>query len=305
MASVVYAVGGNSSTSDPWLLDLGTHSFTSGNRVLFFMGMHGASPVITTIEFSRAGVGTGTMLTKLGDVLIPGQAYWEVWMGVLPSTGNDYELDIDPASSIAGGAGYMLIETDATVTEFGTPTTGTYSGTTTAMPVVTTDREAILLCGAHNDFNYSITSTIDDSFTKTTVASRTFMAYRYASSGITTAAEITWDGSSESGEATMIPIYLTAAELRGSFVFGVNTTVTESRAVAFGLDGNTNTHAESSVLKVFGKASVTEYVELTEMSAPSGSANTVRLFTEDNGSGKTRLMAQFGSGAAVQIAIEP
>ena len=45
--------------------------------------------------------------------------------------------------------------------------------------------------------------------------------------------------------------------------------------------------------------------ELEEMTAPAGAANKARIYTEDNGSGKTRLMVIFGSGAAVQIAIEP
>ena len=40
-------------------------------------------------------------------------------------------------------------------------------------------------------------------------------------------------------------------------------------------------------------------------SAPSGIADNAIIFAEDNGSGKTRLMVQFGTGAAQQIAIEP
>jgi hypothetical protein len=48
------------------------------------------------------------------------------------------------------------------------------------------------------------------------------------------------------------------------------------------------------------------FAQFTEMTAPAaGAANTARLFCEDNGGGKTRLMVQFASGAAVQIAIEP
>lgn len=48
------------------------------------------------------------------------------------------------------------------------------------------------------------------------------------------------------------------------------------------------------------------YHQLTEMTAPSaGAANTVRIYAEDNGAGKTRLMALFNTGAAQQIAIEP
>jgi len=46
-------------------------------------------------------------------------------------------------------------------------------------------------------------------------------------------------------------------------------------------------------------------IGLREMTAPSATANTGKLFVEDNGSGKSRLMVQFGSGAAQQIAIEP
>jgi len=50
----------------------------------------------------------------------------------------------------------------------------------------------------------------------------------------------------------------------------------------------------------------TEYSQLTEMTAPAApAANSVRIYAEDNGSGKTRLMALFATGSAVQIAIEP
>ena len=50
----------------------------------------------------------------------------------------------------------------------------------------------------------------------------------------------------------------------------------------------------------------TEYSQLTEMTAPSAPAtNSVRIYAEDNGAGKTRLMALFATGAAQQISIEP
>jgi len=48
------------------------------------------------------------------------------------------------------------------------------------------------------------------------------------------------------------------------------------------------------------------YHEVVEMTAPAApAANGVRIYAEDNGSGKTRIMALFATGAAVQIAIEP
>lgn len=50
----------------------------------------------------------------------------------------------------------------------------------------------------------------------------------------------------------------------------------------------------------------TGYTEMTEMTAPSApAANLVRIYAEDDGAGKTRLMALFSSGSAVQIAIQP
>lgn len=46
-----------------------------------------------------------------------------------------------------------------------------------------------------------------------------------------------------------------------------------------------------------------EYIEQTAPSAPS--ADRVRVYAQDNGAGKTQLMALFSSGAAQQIAIQP
>lgn len=57
----------------------------------------------------------------------------------------------------------------------------------------------------------------------------------------------------------------------------------------------------SSGVKVGG--SFVEMDEMTEPSAPG--ANKARYYFEDNGSGKTRFMVKFPTGAAQQIAIEP
>jgi len=55
-----------------------------------------------------------------------------------------------------------------------------------------------------------------------------------------------------------------------------------------------------------GVSVATTFMQLDEMTAPAApSANRVRIYAEDNGAGKTRLMAKFATGAAVQIAIEP
>lgn len=46
-----------------------------------------------------------------------------------------------------------------------------------------------------------------------------------------------------------------------------------------------------------------QFIEMTAPAAPA--TNAVRIFAEDNGSGKTRLMARFATGAVQQLAIEP
>jgi len=47
-------------------------------------------------------------------------------------------------------------------------------------------------------------------------------------------------------------------------------------------------------------------LEMQEVTAPAAPAtNNVRIYAEDDGAGKTRLMARFATGAAVQIALEP
>lgn len=50
-------------------------------------------------------------------------------------------------------------------------------------------------------------------------------------------------------------------------------------------------------------AGALSFLEQTAPSAPA--ANEVLIFAQDNGAGKTQLMARFNSGSAVQIAIEP
>ncbi len=55
-----------------------------------------------------------------------------------------------------------------------------------------------------------------------------------------------------------------------------------------------------------GELRMSAFAELSEMTAPAaGEANSGRLYLEDNGAGKTRLMIKFSTGAAQQIAIQP
>jgi len=64
--------------------------------------------------------------------------------------------------------------------------------------------------------------------------------------------------------------------------------------------------AATGILTVTNGTTGGASLEFREQTAPAApSTDNVRIYAEDNGSGKTRLMARFATGAAVQIAIEP
>ena len=68
----------------------------------------------------------------------------------------------------------------------------------------------------------------------------------------------------------------------------------------------TGTLSATSFLSAGNIVMASGYVEGSEMTAPAAPAtNGFRIFAEDNGAGKTRLMVQFATGAAQQLAIEP
>lgn len=63
-------------------------------------------------------------------------------------------------------------------------------------------------------------------------------------------------------------------------------------------------------IEIFGTGNLATnggHFKLTEMASPPavGTGNAVLLYAEDNGAGKTKLMAKFPTGSAVQISVEP
>lgn len=72
----------------------------------------------------------------------------------------------------------------------------------------------------------------------------------------------------------------------------LDTAINRSAAGVVGIRGNSPT-----------AGGALEFLEQTAPSAPG--ANAVRLYAQDNGAGKTQLMALFNTGAAQQVAIEP
>lgn len=77
-------------------------------------------------------------------------------------------------------------------------------------------------------------------------------------------------------------------------------------------NGNTNPDSRiarisAGVIGLRGTSGTTgATLQLEEQTAPAaGATNTVRIYAQDNGAGKTQLMAIFPTGAAQQLAIEP
>jgi hypothetical protein len=83
---------------------------------------------------------------------------------------------------------------------------------------------------------------------------------------------------------------------------GWSATSTAASTIDVGLARNA-----AGVLRIIGSStSAGASVELIEQTAPAApAADGVRIYAEDDGAGKTRLMARFATGAAQQIAIEP
>lgn len=101
---------------------------------------------------------------------------------------------------------------------------------------------------------------------------------------------------------------------------GASGGTTERMFVIEGTDGTDIAWWDGAARLVFGYAgylysdSIAAYtadalavspLKLAEASAPAALANACKVWAEDNGAGKTRLMARFGSGADQQLAIEP
>ncbi len=90
-------------------------------------------------------------------------------------------------------------------------------------------------------------------------------------------------------------VYLSAQHYNGTTVKGVDFTLTVTKST-----GVTYAYCNADQFQL------TKLLKMSEMTAPSApSGNSVYIYAEDNGSGKTRLMALFASGAAQQIAIQP
>ena len=136
---------------------------------------------------------------------------------------------------------------------------------------------------------YDIDATID-----LTTSYASLYSYNNTTSNIVYAGLTSFVGSGvyTTKDAT---VYLTAQHYTGSVYHGVDFTLTTVKST-----GATYAYCNADEFQL------TKALKFDEMTAPAApAANGVFIYAEDNGAGKTRLMAKFSSGAAQQIAIQP
>lgn len=94
--------------------------------------------------------------------------------------------------------------------------------------------------------------------------------------------------------------WLVPDPIEATFAWSKNATVTSSETFAASMDAVARTiHLPNAVV-------LAPHLSLPQIALPPAATSGYgRLWFEDNGSGKLRLMCQFPTGAAVQIAIEP
>jgi hypothetical protein len=104
----------------------------------------------------------------------------------------------------------------------------------------------------------------------------------------------------EVGELVFAPAWLGVDPyLRRDMVLRATSAATADLSLAGNLSA-------SGTLAVTGAVTTANFIAGAEMTAPAApAANGYRIYAEDNGAGKTRLMVLFATGAAQQIAIQP
>jgi hypothetical protein len=100
-----------------------------------------------------------------------------------------------------------------------------------------------------------------------------------------------------------------SSPITGSLVAGVDTTVSATRAIAFGLDGNTNVHSTAGQFKVFGDMAVTGTTTLNDLTVTGTTAlanNSISYAEMQDISAASRLLGRgsaAGAGDPQEISI--
>lgn len=282
--------------------DIGVHTFSSQRQILTSPTSSGTSPTSSSISTVLDYLTGSALAAPNGSLIFRGVGGWGLRSigtngQVLTSNGTQ-PVWSDPASSgitinsttANGTAGHVLYTDGSKVQAYATTGSGdvvrgTSPTITGLLPSAITGTAAIL--GAN-----------------------TFTGAQSFSAGATYASAITpTNGTAWITTRAFFQALDTASGTANRVLIGENYGVSISSSMALNFPpGDASLSPDfslswiaSKVLGLNGAA-----FEIGEMTAPGAPAsNKARIYAEDNGSGKTRLMVIFGSGAAQQIAIEP
>lgn len=122
----------------------------------------------------------------------------------------------------------------------------------------------------------------------------------------------TYSTGTEAGDLVLVPPAKAGATIPSVDIISDSTTASAVIILSGGSSGTAGVRITNGPLEIwdnylFLKSTTDGGIYLREQSpvpaAPA--ANQVVIYSDDNGAGKTRLMARFPTGAAQQIAIEP
>lgn len=275
---------------------------TTGAATISLPSLVGINNTTPTSNLSIQGTtGGGSYITrKIAQNIISGTGLYDVGMRLTKSGNNSYSLlDIDILNGAGGGKSIRFFNTvgsTRSMNAYFLPSAAFY--TRTGIVISGTFTNSIVNDGEDTNITPPSLDPTMLGIWNDVVGGVQVRAYNGAGAWL-------WEGLDRNGNKTSSILE------DGSYLFGAGATHASldtgiSRLSAGLLQINSGTIGTLRDLNLRNIIGQTGYDEKIEMLAPSNpSANTVRIYAEDNGAGKTRLMAIFPSGIAQQIAIEP
>ena len=142
---------------------------------------------------------------------------------------------------------------------------------------------------------YTPVNRTGDTISGTFAGSPTFSGNPTFSGSPTFSGKINFTSSGNGGTPAVNEANISS--LTGDLYFNIAT----NDSFFFRVNGNTEIELDEDKLDINDN-----WLEISEKaSAPTGTINRAKIYAQDNGSGKTKLMVIFATGAAQQIAIQP
>jgi hypothetical protein len=254
-----------------------------------------------TDSYSNTWTGLGALNTLNGGVV-----EWFYCLSPVVGAGHTFTLTGSPSTrkptlNVLAFGGSCTVDSDS----------GDYGSAATSVdpssPITPAQADSLLLSAVIVE--NTDTLSVDAAFTKVNQVNydasfHMGAAVAYEIQMAATSRQPAWSWTTATHTATHFAVFAYAPPVappkEGCHVLGIDGTVDTTRTGLINLDGVTRTVSGSGIEFIGGSIGLIE-----QSIAPTGIANTALLYAEDSGAGKTRLMAKFGTGSAIQLAVEP